>query len=58
VLVLSVDFQGVAIPIYFKVYKHKGVLCEQARIKFMKKALRHYKLKGRDLLADREFIGN
>lgn len=58
ILVLSVDFQGVAVPIYFSIYKHKGVLCEQARIRFMKKALRCYNLKGRDLLADREFIGD
>lgn len=58
VLVLSADFQGVAIPIFFKVYKHKGVLSEAERIKFMKKALQYYNLKGKELLADREFIGN
>lgn len=58
VLVLSVDFQGLAIPIFFKIYKHKGVLSEDARIAFMKKALQYYNLKGKVLLADREFIGD
>lgn len=58
VLVLSVDFQGLAIPIFFKIYKHKGVLSEDARIAFMKKALQYYNLKGKILLADREFIGD
>jgi hypothetical protein len=58
VLVLSADFQGVAIPIFFLIYKHEGVLSEEKRIKFMKKALRYYDLTGKILLADREFIGN
>ena len=57
ILVLSADFQGVAVPIFFKVYRHEGVLSELERIKFMKKALRYYDLKGKTLLADREFIG-
>lgn len=58
ILVLSADFQGVAIPIYFQIYKHEGVLSEIARIAFMKKALRYYDLKDKILLADREFIGD
>ena len=58
ILVLSADFQGVAIPIYFKIYKHEGVLSEAVRIAFMKKALRYYDLRGKILLADREFIGD
>jgi hypothetical protein len=57
ILVLSVDFQGVAVPIFFKVYRHEGVLSELVRIGFMKKALRYYDLSGKILLADREFIG-
>jgi hypothetical protein len=58
ILVLSADFQGVAIPIYFRIYKHKGVLSESERIVFMKKALRYYDLRDKILLADREFIGD
>lgn len=58
ILVLSADFQGVAIPIYFQIYKHEGALSEAERIAFMKKALRYYDLKGKILLADREFIGD
>jgi hypothetical protein len=57
ILVLSVDFQGIAVPIFFKVYRHEGVLSEQERIVFIKKALRYYDLSGKILLADREFIG-
>lgn len=57
ILVLSVDFQGIAVPIFFKAYRHEGVLGELARIAFIKKALRHYDLSGKTLLADREFIG-
>jgi Transposase DDE domain len=58
ILVLSADFQGVAIPIFFIIYKHEGVLSEEKRIAFMKKALKYYALAGKILLADREFIGN
>ncbi len=58
VLVLSADFQGIAIPVFFKTYRHKGVLSETDRINFMKKALRYHDLSGKTLLADREFIGD
>ena len=58
VLVLTADFQGVAVPIFFRVYRHEGVLSELVRIKFMKKALCYYDLSGKTLLADREFIGS
>ena len=58
VLVLSGDFHGIAVPIYFRVYKHKGVLSESERIKFMKKAMRYYDLRGKLLIADGEFIGD
>jgi hypothetical protein len=57
VLVLTADFQGVAVPIFFKIYRHEGVLSESVRIAFMKKALLYYDLRGKVLLADREFIG-
>lgn len=29
-LVLAIDYQGVAVPIYFQVYSHKGVLSERS----------------------------
>jgi hypothetical protein len=58
ILVLSADFQGVAIPIFFTVYRHEGILSEEVRIAFMKKACRYYDLTDKILLADREFIGN
>lgn len=58
ILVLSADFQGVAIPIFFMICKHEGVLSEEKRILFMKKACRYYDLSGLILLGDREFIGN
>lgn len=57
VLVLSADYQGVAIPIFFAVYSHKGILSEKKRIGFVKKCLVFYDLKNKVLLADREFIG-
>lgn len=57
-LVLSADFKGVAIPIYFTIYKHQGILSEKKRIAFLKKASRYYDLREKILLADREFIGN
>jgi hypothetical protein len=57
VLVLTADFQGVAVPVFFKVYRHEGVLSEAVRIAFIKKALLYYDLRGKVLLADREFIG-
>lgn len=57
ILVLAADIMGVAVPIYFKVYEHKGVLCEQERISFMKCCHQLYGLQGKVLLADREFIG-
>jgi hypothetical protein len=57
VLVLSADYQGVAIPIFFSVFAHKGVLSEKKRIGFLKKCLLFYDLKDKILLADREFIG-
>lgn len=57
-LVLAVDYQGIAVPIYFKIYKHKGVLSEKERIDFMKLANQFCQLTNSIIIADREFIGN
>ena len=57
ILVLSCDFKGVAIPVYFQVYPHKGVLSEKERANFMRHACQHCSLKDCILIADREFIG-
>lgn len=57
VLVLAAQVNGVAIPVYFKVYEHKGVLSERERINFIRKALIIINLEGKLLVADREFIG-
>ena len=55
VLVLAAQVKGVAIPVYFKVYEHKGVLSEQERINFIRKAFTLIELEGKLLIADREF---
>lgn len=57
VLVLAIDYRGVALPIFFKVYRHKGCLSEKERIKFIRKAQSVFHLHSIVLLADREFIG-
>lgn len=57
VLVLAAQVKGVAIPVYFKVYQHKGVLSENERIKFTRKAFVIIDLENKLLIADREFIG-
>lgn len=57
VLVLAAQVKGTAIPVYFKVYEHKGVLSEQERINFIRKAFVIINLDGKLLIADREFIG-
>lgn len=58
VLVLCVNWQGTAIPVYFRPYWHKGVLSQEARIRFIRKALKIINLEGKLIVADREFIGN
>jgi hypothetical protein len=58
VLVLAADYKGVAVPIYFKVYSHKGVLSEKERINFMHLACQHCPLENATIVADREFIGD
>ncbi|MDJ1493050.1 transposase [Cytophagaceae bacterium DM2B3-1] len=57
VLVLAVEVKGVAVPVYFRIYTHKGVLSEKERINFMRKSLAIIDMKGKLLVADREFIG-
>lgn len=57
VLVLAAQVKGVAIPVYFKVYEHKGVLSENERINFIRKSFTIIDLQGKLLIADREFIG-
>ena len=58
ILVLAVDYKGVAIPIYFQCYNHKGVLLEYERIKFLENARAYCPLQDANIIADREFIGN
>ena len=57
-LVLAVHYQGIAIPIYFKLYNHKGVLSEKERINFIDSASSFCKLTNSVIVADREFIGD
>lgn len=57
ILVLGVRYHGVCVPIYYEVYEHEGVLGQEERIEFMKKALEFVDFKGKTLLCDREFIG-
>jgi len=58
ILVLAADILGVAVPLYFKVYEHKGVLSEVERMAFIKSCSLIYDLKDKVLIADREFIGD
>ena len=57
ILVLAAQVNGVAVPVYFKIYQHKGVFSENERINFIRKAFALFDLKGKLLIADREFIG-
>lgn len=52
ILVLSIDYQGTAIPIYFQVYSHKGVLSEKKRIEFLDQAAIYIDLKDKTIIAD------
>ena len=58
ILVLSIDYQGIAIPIYFEIYSHKGVLSQEKRAYFLENAAVFIDLKSKTVIADREFIGN
>jgi hypothetical protein len=57
ILVLAADYKGIAIPIYFQCYPHKGVLSEYERIQFIKNACQCCSLQASNIIADREFIG-
>lgn len=56
-LVLCVNWNGVAVPVYFRPYWHKGVLSQKARIRFLRRAMKVLDLKDKIIVADREFIG-
>ena len=56
-LTLCVLYKGVAVPIYFEDLERKGVSSVKQRIAFMSRAGKYYNLKGKTLLADREYIG-
>lgn len=58
ILFLAVDYKGVAVPVYFKLYSHKGVLSEKERILFLEAAIAFLDLKDCSIIADREFIGD
>jgi len=58
ILVLATDYKGIAIPIYFEVFEHKGVLSEQERMAFMERACSFCPLAQTTLIGDREFIGD
>ncbi|GAB4118111.1 MAG: hypothetical protein Fur004_27390 [Thermoflexibacter sp.] len=57
ILTLAIGYQGIAIPVYFKVYQHKGVLSQEERIKFMREASQYCPLKQGLLIADPELLG-
>lgn len=56
-MTLSVVYQGVSIPIYWKDISKHGHSNVYERICLIKQALKHYNLAGKILLADREYIG-
>ena len=57
-LVLSVVYQGVAIPIYWEDLKKKGNSNQKERKRLIRKAKKYFNLEGKILLADREYIGS
>ena len=58
ILVLAVDYKGIAMPTYFQCYRHKGVFSEYERVQFIKNARQCCSLQASNIIADREFIGN
>ena len=56
-MVLSVVYNGISIPIYWKNLKRKGNSNQQNRKHLIVKAMKHFNLKGKILIADREYIG-
>lgn len=56
-LTLCIVVNGVSIPIWWEDLSKKGHSSQEERLIFFKKALSHYNLRGKCLLADREYIG-
>ncbi|GAB4044405.1 hypothetical protein [Spirosoma jeollabukense] len=56
-LVLSLLYHGVAIPILWRDLDKKGHSSARERQSFMEEATQLYNLKGKILLADREYTG-
>ena len=56
-LTLCIVVNGVSIPIWWEDLSKKGHSSQAERLSFFKKALSRYDLKGKCLLADREYIG-
>lgn len=56
-LTLCLVVNGVSIPIWWEDLSKKGHSSQEERLSFFKKALSHYSLQGKCLLADREYIG-
>ncbi len=56
-LTLSVVHNGVSIPIWWQDLDKKGTSNQKERIALFKVAMKYYDLKGKILLADREYIG-
>lgn len=56
-LTLCIVVNGVSIPIWWEDLSKKGHSSQKERLLFFKKALERYNLRGKCLLADREYIG-
>jgi len=56
-ITLCVVYQGVAIPFYWLDLQKHGTSNLKERKRLFTKAMRHFKLKGKILIADREYIG-
>ena len=56
-LTLCIVVNGISIPIWWEDLSKKGHSSQEERLSFFKKALSHYNLRGKCLLADREYIG-
>lgn len=57
-LVLSVVYKGISIPVYWQNLEKKGISNIKERQKLLQEAKRLYHLTGKVLLADREYTGN
>lgn len=55
--VLSLVYKGVAIPIYWENINKQGISSFKDRKQIFDKACKYFKLEGKTLLADREYIG-